>query len=309
MNFDISIIIPVYNAENTIDELYKRIVDSLGERSFQIIFIDDCSEDQSWDKIKKLGRDDSRISAIQLINNIGQSNATLLGFRHSNGKYIVTIDDDLEHPPEQIVDVLNLLISKPELDALVGFYDSKTKNLVRYIFSNINNTANSILFDKPRKLKMGTFRIIRHNICKAILKRKIDNPAIGTLLYTITNKIENFEVKNSKLKKNKSRYTIAKIFELFLNNSLGLTNYGLRYLLFIGIVGSTISLSIGVWSIIKYLLYGNEITGWTSLIVLISFFATFSFFAIGIVGELIFKTYRLLMNSNEPVIRDEINIK
>ena len=100
-----SIVIPVYNSEKSLEILYSRIVkvfDNEIKQPFEMILVDDCSKDNSYKIIKQLSAKDPRIKGIQLAVNHGQQKAVLCGFRHVKGDYIITMDDDLQHPPEQI---------------------------------------------------------------------------------------------------------------------------------------------------------------------------------------------------------------
>ena len=310
MSIHISVVIPVYNSASTLLELYNRIKNSLDGSNYHanIIFVDDASEDDSWKIISKISKDEKNVSALQLLKNIGQGNATILGLKYAEGSYIVTLDDDLDHPPEQINNLISEIEMNPNIDALIGFHVFNKKHLIRSILSSLNNILNSVLFSKSVNLKMGSFRIIRKNIRDVLITYKHDNPAIGTLILSTTKRITNFQINCEKKTDNKSNYSISKMFELFLNNSLGLSNYALRYILFIGIFGSLISLFIGVWSIFQYILYGSSVPGWTSIIVILSFFSTFSFIAFGIIGEIVFKMYRSLMKSNNYIIRDKLKL-
>ena len=111
MYVEYSIIVPVYKSEATLDELYHRLVEVIKIISprFEIIFIEDCGGDSSWEIIVKLSQSDSRVRGVQLSCNFGQHNALLCGIRAAKGDIIVTLDDDLQHPPEEIPKLLNKL--------------------------------------------------------------------------------------------------------------------------------------------------------------------------------------------------------
>ena len=101
---DYSIVIPVFNSEKTLPDLYKRLTEQFGRISenYEIIFVDDCSTDGSWNVLQGLHMNDYRVKIIHFIRNFGQHNATLCGFNYSRGDFLITLDDDLQHPPEEI---------------------------------------------------------------------------------------------------------------------------------------------------------------------------------------------------------------
>src|SRR3989344_6135073 len=103
-NTEFSVVIPVYNSEKSLFELYKRITKVMQKqnKSYEIIFIDDCSLDESWKILQNLHKKDKRVKVIQLTKNFGQHNAIICGFSFTKGNYVITMDDDLQHPPEEI---------------------------------------------------------------------------------------------------------------------------------------------------------------------------------------------------------------
>ena len=124
---DVSIVVPIYRSAPTLNELFRRlsaVMDATG-LSYEFVFVDDGSPDESWDLLRQYReKAPARVTAIQLMRNYGQHNAVMCGFRHARGRYIVTIDDDLQNPPEEIPRLIETLRAR-ELDLVYGVPRSK----------------------------------------------------------------------------------------------------------------------------------------------------------------------------------------
>ena len=128
-----SIVVPVYNSAPTLDELYnrvKRVFEITLNEPFEMILVDDSSHDNSFAKMAELSRNDSRIVSVQLAQNFGQHNALLCGFSHARGDYIITIDDDLQHPPEEIPKLIAAMEANEKIDVVIGKYETKKHSLM-----------------------------------------------------------------------------------------------------------------------------------------------------------------------------------
>ena len=157
-----SVVIPVYNSESSLDELLYRLLPVFKAVSvgFEIIFVDDGSKDRSWQKLKELRNKHKHVKIIQLMRNFGQHNALVCGFHFANGDYIITLDDDLQIPPEEIPK----LISKIEegYDIVYGKYLSKKHSKFRNIGSLLIQAVYKKVFDVHNDL--SAFRIIKKEV-------------------------------------------------------------------------------------------------------------------------------------------------
>ena len=162
-----SIVVPVYNSENSLEILYGRIREvfetEIGE-DFELILVDDCSGDHSYEVIERLANSDSRVKGIQLSVNHGQQKAVLCGFHFVEGDYIITMDDDLQHPPEQIPVLIEKMNSSDDIDVVIGSYDTKKHGPIRRFGSWLMNLTSNIIYGKPNKLKLTSFRLIKRYV-------------------------------------------------------------------------------------------------------------------------------------------------
>jgi glycosyltransferase involved in cell wall biosynthesis len=217
-----SIIIPVYNSENTLDELCERIKavfkDITG--NYEVILVDDCSIDGSWEKMKNLRKNDKRVKIIHLLRNFGQHNATVCGFNYCNGDYVITMDDDLQHPPEEIPK----LIEKINEGFLVLFGEYKIKKHSK--FENFLSKIYQILMHRilkiPKDIYISSFGIYKSEVIENAIQIKSSYPFLPALICRSTpvNKIANAVVIHEERKVGKSGYSNKHIeYRLWSNNN------------------------------------------------------------------------------------------
>ena len=102
-----SIVVPVYNSQDSLKLLHQKISEAFGDRKWELILVNDSSKDRSWKVMNEISEMDDRVTIVNLMNNFGQHNATMCGFKFAKGKYVVTMDDDLQHSPESIINLIN----------------------------------------------------------------------------------------------------------------------------------------------------------------------------------------------------------
>jgi len=287
-NIDYSIVIPVYNSEKTLTELNERIKAVFKDitENYEIMLVDDCSVDSSWEKMKSLREKDKRVKIIHLLRNFGQHNATVCGFNYCNGDYVITMDDDLQNLPEEIPK----LIKKINEGYMVVYGEYKVKQHSK--FENFLSKTFQILMHKilkiPKSIYISGFAIFRSEVIKNAVTIKSSYPFLPALINKSTpiNKIANVEVIHKERKVGKSGYNLFKLFKFSLNL---LINFSSLPLLLVGVFGFTISiLSIGYGTIIiirKIIDPNYGVTGWNSLMVAITFLGGAILMAIGIIGE------------------------
>ena len=266
-----SIVVPVYNSEKTLNELYDRVRNVFDEKlhyDFEMILVDDSSKDKSFQVMERLHEQDGRVKIIQLSKNYGQHNALLCGFSYASGEYVVTIDDDLQHPPEEIEKLIKYLDEHTDIDVVIGKYDSKKHNWYRNIGSKAARAITSIAKQGTSDVELTSFRLMRKEIVQMILKIHISSPRIGYLLLEVTNKIANVDVHHDERKFGKSQYTLRRLSRDFFNNIFNNTVFPLIMLRNIGFISCFISVVLAVYYLVRYFTSGIGIQGWTTIILL-----------------------------------------
>lgn len=305
-----SVVVPVYNAEKTLQELHERISRVMGalEQRFEIVFVEDCGRDGSWRVLQQLARQDVRVRAIQLMRNYGQTSATMCGLRQSQGRIVVTLDDDLQHPPEEIPTLVRVLEHDPNLDVVIGVPREKKHALWRRLGSRLVNAINSFVLGKSRSLRFSGFRAMTRQVADALTERSMPQPAIGVLLYSITPRIRNVYVRHEPRAAGRSGYTLSKALSLALDNFLAFSVFPLRLLAGIGVVGIIGSLLLGVSVLVRYLVGGIRVEGWTTLALLLIGLSGFQFFAFGIVGEYLLRILQSVHRTPQYLVRQQIGV-
>jgi len=303
-----SVVVPVYNSEETLNILYDRIVNTLEvyKKHFEIIFVDDGSIDNSWEKIRMISMGDKRVSGIQLMRNFGQANATICGLRHSEGKWVITIDDDLQNPPEEISKLIDTMENNPALDVVIGKPIDKKQALWRTLGSDLLNYISSYIFTKGNVIKLTSFRIITRSVVEHLLRIQAPHLATGASLCSITSRIQNITVKHEHRMSGESGYSLSKLYRLSLSKFLSYSTFPLRFLAIAGIIGIFSSVVLGMFYFYRYLSGGIGVAGWTTLVLLMVGLAGFNFFAFGIIGEYLLRIMQSVYGMPQYQIRQYI---
>lgn len=214
-----SVIVPVYNSEDTLEEFFARLNKVLKQTAlpFEIIFVDDCSVDNSWEVLKKIKfNNSSHIKIFRLTANFGQHNATLCGLCQSNGEIVITMDDDLQHPPEEIPKLIEFL-GENRADMVYGINNDYLP-LFRKFSSNFLKWVSKKIMRQYGE--WSSFRLIRRSLADNICKHQYYYVNIDQIAYKYTNKINFVKVKMVKRAHGKSGYSLAKLFSSWSNAAI-----------------------------------------------------------------------------------------
>lgn len=285
-----AIVVPVYNGADSLGELFERIkatMDSL-ESTFRVVFVDDYSKDHSWEVIKALKKKyPKQVTAIKLARNTGQHNATLCGLHHANADFAITIDDDLQTPPEEILKLVEKQ-QETEADLVYGVYVEKRHAPLRnagswfvnkffHYFANTSGEGSS-------------FRLVNGELADRLRNVNQKYLLLDEVLSWYTSSVSNVAVDHQSRTSGRSGYSAIKLVLLTLNYIINYTVLPLRLMTYLGIFGSLICLVLSIIYIYQKLSYDVEL-GFTSLIVAIFFSTSLILFCLGIIGEYISRLY------------------
>ena len=287
----LSIVIPVYNSEKTIHKLYERIVNVFDNSyyDYEIIMIEDNSKDKSWENIENISKKDKRVRGIKLARNFGQHSATLCGIKLSKGDYVATIDDDLEQPPEKLIDMLEEI--EKGFDLVYGIFIEKTHPFWRRISSNLIKNILSLLI--PNLKDYSSMRIITRNIANEISKFDSPYPIIDGYLNWLTNNCSFIKIKHGMRDKGKSNYNIKSLLFLSRNFLIGFSEGPIQVISMSGILLSLIGFAYALYIIIRKIIGISIISGYASIMSSLLIIGGLQLFLIGIFGE-----YIARINSN-----------
>lgn len=304
---NISIVIPVYRSELTLPILHRRLLSALKKikTSYEIIYIDDGSSDNSWKVLCDLYTREKNIRIIQLTQNFGQHNALMCGLSFSKGKYVVTLDDDLQNPPEEIIKLVSKI--KESFDVVYGKYSTKKHSLFRNIGSFFVQIAYRNIFKVKNNLT--SFRIIKSEIVKEILKYSRNYTFIDGLIAWQTNKIGYVEVIHNERKRGKSNYNIFKLIILTLNMITNFSIFPLQLASIGGFIFSFMGLILAGFYFLKKIFFGIPVTGFTSIMLAILIFSGVQLITIGLIGEYIGRIHLNINQKPQYTIRMMLNRK
>lgn len=308
-NIELSVVIPVYNSDKNLSNLIDQLILTLNKdyKNFEIILIDDESEDKSWNIIKDFCSKYSFVQGVQLRKNVGQHNAIFAGLKYADGDFIITMDDDGQNSSEDI----KLLVDKVKggFDAAYANYKIKKHSIFRRFGSFVNNLIASFLFNKPFNLVLTSFRCFSSDIKEDLLKNKSSSIYLDGLIFSSTRNISNVFVEHKNREFGNSTYTVYKLLSLWSQMATGFSILPLRISSLLGFLFSILSFVVTIWFVFFRPVDSNIPMGWTSLIVVITFFGGVQLLALGLIGEYLGRTYLTINNSLQYSEKKIINIR
>lgn len=303
MAYNISVVIPVYKAEGCLHELYRRLRESLEKISndFEIIMVEDCGGDRSWEIIMELAQLDKRVKGIQLSRNFGQHNALLCGIRAAQREIIVTLDDDLQHPPEEISKLLNKLAEG--YDVVYGTPQEEQHGFWRDIASRVTKLALESAMRVEIARNVSAFRVFRVQVRNAFVNYEGPFVSIDMLLTWGTTRFAAIPVHHDIRRVGVSTYTFRRLLIHALNMITGFSTLPLQLASLIGFVFTFFGLFVLVYVVGRYLIQGGSIPGFPFLVCIITIFSGAQLFAVGIIGEHLARMHFRTMGKPPYVIR------
>lgn len=289
----ISIVIPVYNSNATLHELFSRIDNVFSElnKHYQLILIDDGSSDASWSVIESLKKNNpEKILAVKFGKNYGQHNAILCGFNYCVADLIITMDDDLQHPPEEIKKLL-LKYDETGADVIYGMPIIKKHSMIRNAGSNFIKKTSE--FASKKNVGGSSFRFIKKEIVHEIKSNHNYNFLyLDATINHYTFNIEHVDVEHHIRKSGKSGYSLLKLISLYLNILVNYSATPLKLMTYGGLFSALLAFLFGLRFVYRKLMHDVPL-GYTSLIVSVLFSTGLILFCLGIIGQYLYKLYQL----------------
>lgn len=302
---DISIVIPVYNSSECVHEISRQIADALKDYSYEQIMVNDCSKDSSWEEIKKECSINKNVIGINLRKNGGQDSAILTGLNYTSGKWVVIMDDDLQHSPYDIPKLYQE--AQKGFDIVYANFESKKQKLWKNIGSWFNGKISEIAIKKPKDIYLSPFKIINKGVIDEVIK--FDNlfPYIDGLLFQVTNNITQINIEHHKREIGKSNYNLIKSIKVFLRMLFGFSTLPLQLATFTGFISSLIGLGLAIFYFIQFCLGKADVTGWTTIVILILIIGGLILSSLGIIGKYLGQMYLTLNKQPKYIIKEIIN--
>ena len=300
----VSAVVPAYNSELSLPELVRRIqpVLDVAATDYELIVVDDGSRDGTWRVIEDLARANSWVKGVHLMRNYGQHNALLCGIRLARYELTVTLDDDLQHPPEEIPKLLEKLTA--DIDVVYGSPAHETHGLWRDVASQVTKIALQSAMGAPIARKAGPFRVFRTKIRDA--SAGYDGPyvSIDVLLTWGTTRFDSVEVRHDVRTLGASNYTFRKLVVHALNMVTGFSTWPLQVSSLIGFSFTVLGTAALFFVVIRYLIQGGTVPGFSFLASMIAIFSGAQLFSLGIIGEYLARMHARTMQHPTYSVRE-----
>jgi dolichol-phosphate mannosyltransferase/undecaprenyl-phosphate 4-deoxy-4-formamido-L-arabinose transferase len=279
----VSIVIPVFNSPE-LDQLTARIQALFATRSeeYELILVDDGSSDpETWPTLERLAKANERVRAIQLTRNFGQHAATLCGLRESHGDVVVTMDDDLQHHPEDIPSLLALA----HRDIVVGQLVGRQHGLGRRLASRLKGFFDRILIGKPKNIQLSSFRLLNRSVVDGMLTIRTPRPFIPALMFHVSRDAVGVAVRHGARQGSRSGYTVGKLLRVFGDLVFSNSSLVLRVVGQLGMALAAASVLMALLVVYRKLAHGSAVAGWASIFAAQLFIGGLLLFSVGIAGE------------------------
>ncbi len=306
LDYPITIIVPVYNSEAILPELVARLEAVLAKgwpRSgeSELLLINDGSPDGSWEAIRKLALTRPWIRGVNMMRNYGQHNALLCGVRMARHAVIVTMDDDLQHPPEEIHKLLEKL--DEGYDVVYGTPQREQHGLWRDLASRVTKMALQSSMGAETARSVSALRAFRTQMRDAFVDYRSPFVSIDVLLTWGTTRFTHIPVRHDPRKLGVSNYTFRKLLSHAINMATGFSTLPLQLASLVGFTFTLFGLLTLVYVIVRYILEGGSVPGFPFLASTIAIFSGAQLFALGIIGEYLARIHFRMMERPTYAVR------
>ncbi len=288
----VSFVIPCYRSEKTISAVIEEIsgtMKQLPQYRYEIILVNDCSPDNTFDVICGLAEKNQHLTVIDLAKNFGQHAALMCGMRHAKGDCVVCLDDDGQTPANEVGKLLEKL--EEGYDVVYASYPDKMENRFRMLGSNINRRMTEIMLGKPKELELNSYFAARRFLVDEMLRYEHCYPYVMGLVLRSTKHICNVPVRHRMREEGRSGYTIAKLLGLWMN---GFTSFSIKPLRIATYTGALMAVSGFLYTIIiiiRYFTVHMAPMGWTTTAALILIIGGLNLLLLGLVGEYVGRVF------------------
>ncbi|MDS0525876.1 glycosyltransferase family 2 protein [Clostridium sp. SHJSY1] len=290
----VTLIIPCYNEQESLPYFYSAVIDianSLTEYQFEIIFVNDGSNDGTLHSLREISKDDDRITYLSLSRNFGKEAAMYAGFCNAHGDYIAVMDADMQDPPSLLPKMIKILESREYDSVATRRLDRDGEPPIRSFFAKlfykiINKISDASVMDGARD-----FRLMKREMVQSIISMSEYNRFSKGIFGWIGFKTYWLPYENVERVAGNTKWSFWKLFQYSIEGIINFSQFPLKLASWGGISLTGISFIMIIFIIIRKILFGDEVTGWTSLVCIITFIGGVQLFCMGIMGQYIAKTY------------------
>jgi dolichol-phosphate mannosyltransferase len=305
LNPMISVVIPVYKAEDCLHALYERLTNSLEQitENYEIILVEDCGGDRSWSIICELAEQDPRVKGIQFSRNFGQHYGITAGLDLNTGEWVVVMDCDLQDRPEEIP----RLYAKAQegYDVVLARRGQRKDPLLKRLTSRLFYAVFNYLTDLKYDREVGNFRIISRKVANYFCMMRERLRFFGGLIDWMGFPYATIDISHDERYSGKSSYTFAKLWKLAVDTIIAYSDKPLRIAVSLGFFISALASCYGVYIVYRAIAVGSPVAGWASLIASLYFLSGIIIMILGILGIYLGKVYDELKGRPLYLIRNK----
>lgn len=303
----ISYVIPCYCSANTIKDVVNEIDETMSfleKFTYEIILVNDCSPDNTFEIIKELAEKNDHIIAVDLAKNFGQHAALMAGFHQVSGDIVVCLDDDGQTPANEVEKLLQKLESG--YDVVYASYEQKQHSCFRNWGSRVNSKMTEIMLGKPKELSITSYFAAQSFVIDEMLRYEHCFPYVIGLVLRSTKKICNVPVTHREREIGNSGYTIMKLLSLWMNGFTSFSVKPLRAATYMGVTSAIVGFIYLLYIVVKYFIAHTAPIGWSSTIAIILLMGGMILVVLGLIGEYIGRIYMCVNAAPQFVIRNVI---
>lgn len=288
--FTYSVVIPVFNSEPVVGRTIDRVVEVFDGAGldYQVVLVNDGSRDRSWEIIADRARSNRRVVALNLLRNYGQHHANLAGFQESTGDYVITMDDDLQNPPDQALILIDEAMRGH--DVVFGRFERKQAPGYRRWGSKVIDLINRRVFEQPPDLAVSNFRILRRDVVERICASHTAHPYVTGQALLFSHNPGDVTVRHEPRPVGRSNYGLVRILRLVFTILFSYSLFPLRAAALGGFLIALCSFLLGGFYLVRSFFVDTPVPGWTTIAVLLSVFNGVTIALLSMLGEYVVRT-------------------
>ena len=296
----VSVVVPVFRSGPTLYELVDRVGVVLHDRPFEVILVDDGSPSSTWDVVREIAAKSPHVKGLRLGRNFGQHNALVAGTRHARYPITVTMDDDLQNPPEEIPKLLRAL--EEGVDVVYGTTDEQAQHLWRRISGRVSRWAMAGALSADNAAHMSSFRAFRTDLRDAFDGEIGPAVSLDALLSWGTSRFGTVDVEHHARSEGASNYTFRRLLHFAVDTATGYSAVPLQIATAIGLLTSLFGVVVLGWVMIRLIVTGESVPGFPFLASTIAIFSGAQLLTLGIIGEYLARMHFRIMRKPTYVI-------
>jgi dolichol-phosphate mannosyltransferase len=306
MSYKLAVIAPCFNEEKNIKIFYEKLVSVINQLniSYNFIFIDDGSIDNSWKIIQELNSRDKNIKAVRFSRNFGHQTAIFCGIQKADADYVLILDVDLQDPPEILKDMYNKITSN-NVNIVYGQRSKTNENFFKKITSILFYKIFNLLSEVKIPEQTSDFRIFDNKVLVELKKFKEKNLFYRAIIPWMGFKSDSVIFDRPNRSEGKSGWSLKKMINFSVDGIISFSNYPMRLSFYLSVLMCFIFIALSIYALHSYLT-NNIVPGWTSIFLIICFFNIIIFFLLGLISEYVGRIHQEIKNRPNFITADEI---